>query len=590
MDRTKDITRADTGRLPEWHEIRKRPRWISLLVFIVGVVAFTVIESVYYATGNVDALRFLIDFLVYTPVVLVVVLVLDQLMKAAWRKTYTSEQRRLTIEDISTDAVFSLGPKFTITAWSRGAEKIFGYAEDEVIGESLAVLMPDDHSVEQELAGLEELVRDGSVSQFRTSRKRKGGEVFTAETSASLLKSPGDEFAGIISVTRDVSWRAEMEDKLKKSEERYRDLYESSMDGIVSLDTVGRLVECNRAFAEMLGYEPDELEKLTYMDITPREWHEVDWDIVTNQLLESGYSDEYTKENIRKDGTVFPVSVRAWRVDDDDGNPIGAWCIVRDISERKQYESFIRDTMIRLEEACENLQQIDRLKTEFVAMVTHELRAPLGAIESGLGALRSVVSGAPSADAGELLKILDRGVQRLSGLIEDLLDITRIESGQLKLNFKQADLSYTAARVVHSYEQRFAEKGLCLDFKQSEEPCLAMYDPVRMEQVLTNLVDNALKFTEKGGVTVRVERRPDRVLCSVADSGPGIPPEVHRKIFDKFFSLEVPQENEKQGIGLGLAICRGIIEGHGGAIRVESRRGAGSTFSFDIPREQSPGG
>lgn len=379
--------------------------------------------------------------------------------------------------------------------------------------------------------------------------------------------------------------RSLLEEKMRESQERYRDLFQSSADGIVYTDNSGRVLECNQAFADMLGYQSEDLKGVTCRELTPADWHRVDQDIAESQMKNAGYSDEYMKEYLTREGSRLPVSVRVWVVYDGAGKPSGAWAMVRNMSERVQYENFMRETIVRLEQSNDRLSELDRLKTELVAMVSHELRAPLGAIESSLSAMRSLQPGGSPEEQEELIRILDRGVGRLTNLVDDLMDITRIESGQLKLEPRQADAVDLASRVVRNFEVLFATKGLRITLESLDGQGLGRFDPGRVEQVLTNLVDNALKFTDKGEVTVKVVSNPDNTTFSVADSGPGIPPEFHQKVFEKFFSLDAESRGGKQGVGLGLAISRGIVDAHGGRIWVESRKGGGTTFSFVIPND-----
>ncbi|HEY5532361.1 MAG TPA: HAMP domain-containing sensor histidine kinase, partial [Candidatus Anoxymicrobiaceae bacterium] len=272
-----------------------------------------------------------------------------------------------------------------------------------------------------------------------------------------------------------------------------------------------------------------------------------------------------------------------WVFNDRSGEPEGAWAMVRNLSERIQYENFMRETIIRLEQANDRLQELDRLKTELVAMVSHELRAPLGAIESSLNAMRVLKDGSSPEEQEELIRILDRGVRRLSRLIDDLMDITRIESGQLKLEPRLVDAADLAGRVVTSFEGLFADKGIDIAFERPAGACMALCDPGRIEQVLTNLIANALKFTDDGGVVVSIDSTPGDTIFCVADSGPGLPSELHQKVFEKFFSLDSSSTDGKQGVGLGLAISKGIVEAHDGHIWVESGTGAGAKFCFEIP-------
>ena len=387
---------------------------------------------------------------------------------------------------------------------------------------------------------------------------------------------------------RGVAEHTRMEEQVRESQQRLSTLFESSADGILYTATDGRILECNEAFASMLGYSRDELEGITYQDLTPAEWHQVDEDIVESQLKNSGYSDEYMKEYLTKDGRRLPVTMRSWVFYDVSGRPAGAWGMVRNLSERIQYENFMRETIIRLEQANDRLQELDRLRTELVAMVSHELRAPLGVIESSLNAMRALeLNGSPD-EQEELIKVLDRGVQRLSNLVGELMDITRIESGQLKLELNPVDAVELAERVVKGFKGLSADRGIELALDPPDGRCGLRCDPHRIEQVLTNLLDNALKFTDQGRVSVRVRCSPSDAIFSVTDSGPGLPTELHHKVFEKFFSLDPPTKDGKQGIGLGLAISQGIVEAHGGRIWVESGTGTGVTFSFEIPRVPGP--
>ena len=468
----------------------------------------------------------------------------------------------------------------TIVAVSDTTANFLGTTAEELTGKSISVL-DDTLDFPVSFKQLRETVAgDKQMIQYVLSHR---------DRHYRLTVSPVMDDAGVVNkmaiLPLDVTEEVDMRRMIDESEERYRRLFESSFDGIVYTDLDGCILDCNQSFAGMLGYEIDELEGMSVWDLTPREWHAVDREVIENQLMTSGYSDQYEKQYLRKDGSQLPVSLRSWLVKDESGKVVGAWGRVDDISERKLYEDFIRQTIVRLENANESLREMDRLKTEFVGIVSHELRSPIAAVESGLVALKALGSEATQQQRDDLTGIVERGMHRLGNLVDDLLDITRIESGQLRLELQPVDAVELARRVMELFQSRFVAKGVDLELESTDSANRLLCDPRRVEQVLTNLLDNALKFTPEGAVIVRIDGTPSRVICTVTDSGPGIPPSLHQQVFDKFFTIGSP--DGKQGVGLGLAISRGIIEAHDGRMWVESRRGSGATFGFEIPQEHS---
>lgn len=559
----------------------KRLRVGASSAFAAGEAALVAVGLVFYFTDRIGGAGLGAWLAVCTVVVAALCLLGYFFARTLLIRACFYETGLISITNILTDAVLFLDHDLTVTHWSRGAERVFGYTEDEAVGKSAALILPEGEP-QGDIKALPEFSSD-YIERHRVNRRRKDGASVTVEISASRFTPPGEREAGYLMVIRDVSRQKEMERKLTDSEERYRNLYESTNDGIFFMDTEGRITQCNRAFAELLGYEPGELVGSLQSDLTPPEWRQVDEDVIVNQLRQTGYSDEYTKEFKKRDGAVIPVSVRVWTVDGSGDGSTGAWAIVRDISERRKYENFIRDTIIRLEEANDRLRELDELKTEFVGMVSHELRAPLSAFETSLRALEALDEVAGSPEGAALMGVLDRGVRRLTQLVDDLLDITRIESGQLRLDTGKCDAVEMVDRNLNLYMGSFIEKGLELEFKHPDGPVAIECDNRRVGQVLTNLLSNALKFTDSGTVTVEIDKKPTRVVFSISDTGPGVPVELHTRVFEKFFSQDARSKGEKQGVGLGLAISKGIVEAHGGAIWVESPREGGAVFRFDLP-------
>ena len=239
----------------------------------------------------------------------------------------------------------------------------------------------------------------------------------------------------------------------------------------------------------------------------------------------------------------------------------------------------LRRSNIELETANTKLKELDRLKSEFISMVSHELRTPLTSIKLSLDVLK-ILPGSKNDEStrDEMLQIIDRNIDRQNRLIGDLLDVSRLETGNLKLNCKPIDLVDVIKESVGSMKKAAEEKGIRIyaDMQGDSFPVKADYD--RVVQVLVNLINNALKFTREGEISIQAQMINGHPQITVSDTGIGIPHDELDHIFDKFYQVDMGSRREFGGSGLGLAVCKGIIEQHGGSIRVESEVGKGSKF------------
>lgn len=246
-------------------------------------------------------------------------------------------------------------------------------------------------------------------------------------------------------------------------------------------------------------------------------------------------------------------------------------------------EQKVAERTREMQAANERLRILDELKSDFVSMASHELRSPLSSMKMGVATVAKEMVGPLNDEQRLMLEIAERNIDRLTKLTTDLLDLTKIEAGQLDLELDQHDLYELALEVVESDEPLAKDKGLRLKVVSREGPVVARCDRERLYQVIQNLVGNALNFTEEGEVTVSVDRRGEEVRVGVADTGPGIEPESIKSVFDKWSQAHSETRSEKRGTGLGLAISKGIVEAHGGGISVESELEKGSTFTFEVP-------
>jgi len=238
----------------------------------------------------------------------------------------------------------------------------------------------------------------------------------------------------------------------------------------------------------------------------------------------------------------------------------------------------------KLRAANEKLEQINKLKNEFISMVSHELRTPLTTIKGFVSIVLNEETGPLNDQQRHFLQTSDRAIDRLTLLVSDLLDISRIEAGQIKMQLRPVSLRDIFNRLSASFAPQLKAQNLTLTVQTPEPLPPVLADPDRIGQVLDNLLSNALKFTSKGGITISTMDKGDFVQVSVKDTGVGIPREEQEKIFDKFYQIKIGTGWPSKGTGLGLAIVHSIIESHRGKVWVESEPGQGADFRFLLPR------
>ncbi|MNK63252.1 Alkaline phosphatase synthesis sensor protein PhoR [compost metagenome] len=292
----------------------------------------------------------------------------------------------------------------------------------------------------------------------------------------------------------------------------------------------------------------------------------------------------------------------------DDGSRIGLVVIGRDITERKQSEQALQqltealqrrkeqveaevaERTRELQRANEKLRELDRLKSDFINSASHELRTPLTSIKGYAEFLEDGIGGELTPQQDLFVTQIQQSADRLQFLVEDLLDFARLEAGTFRLSPQEADLSRVVEKGLSSLLPQASDSKLTLEAEVPADPMILRMDPKRIEQVLFNLVGNAIKFTPAGGrIRVSVAPKDSEFELAIQDSGVGISPEHLPRLFEKFFQVDPTNTREHSGAGLGLAISKSLIEAHGGRIGVESQPGEGSTFWFTLPRLSQKG-
>jgi len=366
---------------------------------------------------------------------------------------------------------------------------------------------------------------------------------------------------------------------------RFRELLEAAPDAIIEVDRTGTIILANAAAVMLFGYSREQLVGLNVDALVPgaiRSAHAAHrgsyWDRPATRPMGSGMV--LTAQ--RQDGAEVPVEISLSPVKSEDGFRVTA--IIRDVTERRLAEEKIRAANQELEQRNRQIERADRLKSEFLASMSHELRTPLHTIIGFTELLAEELEGPLNDKQKRFVAHVHKDSVHLLELINDILDLSKIESGRLDLDIQSVETKQTISDTVNGISQAAAVKNISVE-NRVMHPITVLADRVRLREIFINLLSNAVKFTPEGGSIV-IDAQPERfgmISFSVRDSGVGIAPEDQLVIFDKFRQVGSTTKGVREGTGLGLAIVKRLVEMHGGRIDVESARGEGSCFTFTIP-------
>ena len=503
-----------------------------------------------------------------------------------------SEERfRLLVDSVRDYAIFMLDPQGHVLTWNAGAERFKGYRADEIIGSHFSRF----YTPEALARGLpaEELEVAREVGSFEDEgwRVRKDGTLFWANVVITSMRDATGELIGYAKVTRDLTQRRHHEEALRQSEERFRLLVEGVADyAIFMLDVNGRIATWNVGAQRIKGYSAEEIVGQHFSVFYPQEavdsgWpeHELQVAAESGRFVDTGW-------RLRKDGTSFWANVTITAMRDAVGRLLGFAKLTRDMTQSQravaiEVEHQQREEILDAERnARMAAQRATRIKDEFLATLSHELRTPLSAI---LGWTQILLKGhaTSAADQRRAIEVIDRNARAQVQLIDDLLDLSRIMSGKLRLDLQQVSVLDVVQAAVDSAAPAATAKDIRLRSLLDPSRMMVNGDASRLQQVVWNLLTNAIKFTPKGGqVQVLLQRVNSHIELSVADSGVGIPANFIGQVFDRFSQRDSSSTRQHGGLGLGLAICKQLVELHGGTIRAASPGdGEGSTFVVELP-------
>jgi PAS domain S-box-containing protein len=499
---------------------------------------------------------------------------------------------KLLVDSVRDYAIFMLDPDGHVLTWNPGAQRFKGYRADEIIGQHFSRFYPSE-ALASGLPDYElKVASKTGVFEDEGWRVRKDGTLFWANVVITAMRNAQGELIGFAKVTRDLTQRRGHEEELRRSEERFRLLIEGVADyAIFMLDPNGQVATWNSGAERIKGYTATEIIGQHFSVFYPDEARESRWP--EHELQVAAEKGTFTDIGwrLRKDGTTFWANVTITALRDDAGKLLGYAKITRDLTEAKRVEAIEnvnqqREEMLDAERSARmTAQRATRLKDEFLATLSHELRTPLSAI---LGWTQVLLRGATPKGPDEqkrAIEVIDRNARAQVQLIDDLLDLSRIMTGKLRLDLHQVSFSSIVEAAVDSAKPAAEAKGIRLKAILGAGQDVVSADSNRLQQVVWNLLTNAIKFTPKGGqVQVLLQRVNSHLELTVSDTGVGIPPNYLPNVFDRFSQKDTSTTRAFGGLGLGLAICKQLVELHGGVITAVSEgEGKGATFSVHLP-------
>ena len=502
--------------------------------------------------------------------------------KAAERDAAELSNRLAAIVASSDDAIISKSLDGVIVTWNEGATRIFGWQPEEVIGRSITILIPADR-LEEEPAILARIRAGQRVDHYQTVRVRKDGSFVDISLSISPVRNAAGDIVGASKIARDITQQKRAEQALRVSNERFRLMADSAPVLIWMADHTKARNWFNKSWLDFTGRTPDQEAGFGWTQNV----HEDDLARCLQAYAEGfdtrePFGSEYRLR--RADGQPRWIIERASPLFEGPAHSFSGYigsCV--DITESKQLQADREETLKAERAAREEAERVGRLKDEFLATVSHELRTPLNAILGWSTLMRRLDPGSDDHKRG--LETIERNARVQGEIIADLLDMSRIISGKVQLDVQSIDLAEVINAALDAVKLSIEAKKLRLRVTLDARAGRLRGDPGRLQQVIWNLLTNAVKFTPSGGrIDVVMERVNSHVEVCVEDSGVGIKPEFLAFVFDRFRQADSSTTRRHGGLGLGLSIVKHLVELHGGSVRVKSAgEGQGSTFIVALP-------
>lgn len=471
----------------------------------------------------------------------------------------------------SDDAIIIKDLDNAITTWNPAAQRLYGYAAEEVVGRNISFLLPPDRL--DELLAVEGRVAHGATAQhYETKRIHKDGHLIDIAVTVSPIHDSSGAIVGTSTIQRNITERKQTDAVTAEMAA----IVDSSNDAIIGMTLKGVITTWNRGAEHIYGHSSTEMVGQSILSLVPP-GRPVEVDIIADMLASHARTESFVTQRLRDDGQLIDVSLTVSPIRDSDGNIVGASSMARDVTE----EIAMRAELIK---ANAQLLEATRHKTTFLATMSHELRTPLNAI---IGFSELLIDFPDDRFTKtkriRFLNQIHTSGKHLLALINDILDLSKVEAGHTELRLKTVSVADVVSQVVGTVEPLATQKQIHIDV-EVDRAREVVADEGKLFQMVLNLVSNAIKFTPEGGtVTITAAQVADRLEIVVADDGIGIREQDLPRLFGEFQQLDSGANRSQQGTGLGLALTRRFAILHGGDVRVDSTFGKGSRFTIDIP-------
>lgn len=521
------------------------------------------------------------------------------LQKTSDAKEAAEEKFSLLVDSVKDYGIFLMDSEGYILSWNSGAERIKGYTAADIIGKHFSIFYTESDLDRNHPLNELKLALENDRYEEEGWRIRKNGKKFWANVVITPLKDKSGKHVGFAKVTRDLTERKEAEESLRKSEERLRKMFEGIKDyALIMLDPEGHITSWNEGARRIKGWEANEIIGKSFKTFYPEQ--DVQMGKCEYELVEAGETGRFEDEGwrVRKDGTKFWASVLITAIRDEEGNLLGFSKVTRDITDKKRAEDLLKMAYANLEKrvrertdelmkANQDLENAVQTRDEFLSIASHELRTPLTPLKLqiqsfAMNVKRKSIQNLSQERLEKMADTCERAISRMSGLIDNLLDVSRINTGKIMLTYERFDLRDMAQEILERFQPEASNNGseITLD---APNPVTGFFDRIRAEQIFMNLLTNAIKYGNGKPITIRLTSDPHHVTMVFKDQGIGIHAKDLGRIFDRFERAN--SVTNIGGLGLGLYITKQIVEAHGGTIGVESKLSLGTTFKVQLPRD-----